>query len=567
MSSTRRHAPPHPGMGAAARFAGSRDATDRWPALAAIHAYFASDARRIAQTVLGLIWLLDGALQFQGFMYSSGFPHMLLGMTAGQPSWIASSVAWGAHTASHQLGIYNTLFALVQVAVGLGLLYRPTVRPALVLSFVWVPIVWWFGEAFGMLFMTMASPLTGAPGAVLLYGLVGLAVWPSAKPGGLLGVRGASVMWCALWLVMAYLWLQAPSANPDAISAALRAAPSGMVWLSSLQIDVANALSGGGVAIALVLSAVSAVIGIGVAANRRRESVALGVRRAEPRLLGAWSGVRWDVPRWRDRSECGTAVHPACVRYVGLIRFRSRNVSPSRSRAAPATSGSRLVLERLRSRDAGWIAPRMPFAKWIGAPLIVATLVLGGCASADKTAATTSSQSGASAMAGMNMSIPNKNVGDGSVTSTRVAGLSVVPTTVLASTTWQGMRITAQARTALPFVVYNGTSEQEIKPGRHSSFHLMVMLSDAQTGVAIPYASVWATISRAGKVVYDERQWAMISRYMGPHYGNDVTLPGNGSYQLSLLVSPPVAARHMEYANVWTSTASHQLHVPLAATS
>ena len=43
----------------------------------------------------------------------------------------------------------------------------------------------------------------------------------------------------------------------------------------------------------------------------------------------------------------------------------------------------------------------------------------------------------------------------------------------------------------------------------------------------------------------------MISRYMGPHYGNDVTLPDNGTYRLSLLVSPPVAARHMEYANVW----------------
>jgi len=77
------------------------------------------------------------------------------------------------------------------------------------------------------------------------------------------------------------------------------------------------------------------------------------------------------------------------------------------------------------------------------------------------------------------------------------------------------------------------------------------MLSDAQTGVAIPYASVWATIRRAGKIVYDERQWPMISRYMGPHYGNNVTLPGTGTYQLSLLVSPPVSARHMEYQKVW----------------
>ena len=38
--------------------------------------------------------------------------------------------------------------------------------------------------------------------------------------------------------------------------------------------------------------------------------------------------------------------------------------------------------------------------------------------------------------------------------------------------------------------------------------------------------SVWATITKAGKIVYDERQWPMISRYMGPHYGNDVVAPG-----------------------------------------
>jgi uncharacterized protein involved in high-affinity Fe2+ transport len=103
----------------------------------------------------------------------------------------------------------------------------------------------------------------------------------------------------------------------------------------------------------------------------------------------------------------------------------------------------------------------------------------------------------------------------------------------------------------VPFVIYNGTSEQMIKPGAKTSFHLMVMLSDAQTGVAIPYASVWATIKQKGKIYYDARQWPMISRYMGPHYGNDVSVPGGGTYQLSLLVSPPVSARHVEYQNVW----------------
>jgi uncharacterized protein involved in high-affinity Fe2+ transport len=115
------------------------------------------------------------------------------------------------------------------------------------------------------------------------------------------------------------------------------------------------------------------------------------------------------------------------------------------------------------------------------------------------------------------------------------------------------MKIVARATTAVPFVIFNGTSERMIKPGPKSSFHLMVMLNDAHTGVPLPYASVWATISEAGRVVYDERQWPMISEYMGPHYGNDVSLPGAGNYQLKLLVSPPVSARHVEYQHVWLS--------------
>lgn len=132
-----------------------------------------------------------------------------------------------------------------------------------------------------------------------------------------------------------------------------------------------------------------------------------------------------------------------------------------------------------------------------------------------------------------------------------VNGIKPIPMRQLASTTWQGMKITAQEATAVPFVIFDGTRERMVRPGRKTSFHLMVTLNDAHTGVAIPYATVWATIRKRDRIVYDERQWPMISAFMGPHYGNDVSLPGAGSYQLSLLISPPVSARHLEYQHVW----------------
>jgi hypothetical protein len=238
--------------------------------------YFASDGRRAIESVLGLIWLLDGGLQFQSFMYSKGFIEMLTGEAAGQPAWLASSIDWGAHLAQHNQVIWNTLFALTQVLIGLGLLYRPTAREALAGSFAWALVVWWFGEAFGMLFMNMANPLTGAPGAAVLYLLVGLLVWPSGRPGGLLGVRGARTAWAALWLVMAWLWLLGANSSANATHDAINAAPSGMSWLSTVQDWVADAAKGNGLAIALVLAAVSAAIGVAVAVDWRPRQFLIG---------------------------------------------------------------------------------------------------------------------------------------------------------------------------------------------------------------------------------------------------------------------------------------------------
>jgi uncharacterized protein involved in high-affinity Fe2+ transport len=180
-----------------------------------------------------------------------------------------------------------------------------------------------------------------------------------------------------------------------------------------------------------------------------------------------------------------------------------------------------------------------------GATICGAVALIAGCASANKTSTTSSANASRSgSMVGMNM-------GSGSSTGTSVDGIKPVPTQTLATAEWQGMRVQARAMTAVPFVVFDGSSERMIKPPKNTSFHLMVMLNDAHTGVAIPYAGVWATIHKSGQLVYDERQWPMISEYMGPHYGNNVSLPGGGTYQLSLLISPPVSARHVEYQNVW----------------
>jgi uncharacterized protein involved in high-affinity Fe2+ transport len=184
-----------------------------------------------------------------------------------------------------------------------------------------------------------------------------------------------------------------------------------------------------------------------------------------------------------------------------------------------------------------------------------ACLVLAGCGSSAGLTGTTSksaytSSSGSSSSTGKDTSGMQMGTSTGMEMPGEVG--TPVPIQTLAGVTWQGMKITAQAMTPVRFYipVANG-KYQEVNPPKDASFHLMVMLTDAHTGYQIPYSTVWATIRKNGKIVYDKRQWPMISEYMGTHYGNNVALPGAGRYDLTLTISPPAVARHVEYAHKW----------------
>ena len=213
---------------------------------------------------------------------------------------------------SHQV-LYNTLAALIQIAIGLGILYRPTVKQALLVSFVWAFAVWWFGEAFGMLFMNMANPLTGAPGAVLLYAFIGAIVWPNERPGGLLGVTGARIIWANLWILMGVLWLLAVNSSANATTTLLKAAPAGPAWLATLQNDSRNAAEGDGLTVALLLAALSIVIGLAVALNWQPKTF-LGSLSPLTSSTGSSAKASAAFSPAARPTQCRTAVHPALGR-------------------------------------------------------------------------------------------------------------------------------------------------------------------------------------------------------------------------------------------------------------
>ena len=190
---------------------------------------------------------------------------VILPAAQGQPGPVSSAITHVAHLIAVQPAPANAVFAAVQILIGIGLLLRQTVRPALALSFAWALGVWALGEGFGMLFTGMASPLTGAPGGALLYAAIGLLVWPrAARPGadpvvsgpaaaeGPLGASGGKAMWATVWSGMGILWLlpanRAGGASAGAISAAATVSPGG--WPTS-QLSVAHAFGNGGGSVAV----------------------------------------------------------------------------------------------------------------------------------------------------------------------------------------------------------------------------------------------------------------------------------------------------------------------------
>jgi hypothetical protein len=232
-----------------------------------------ADARRVLQLILAATWLLDGLLQYQSFMYTSAFGQMLADSAAGNPGPVARPIGWNAALVEHHLVLLNTVFATIQLLLGLGIAYRPTVRVALAASIAWSLGVWWFGEGLGGVLSGDTSPVTGAPGAVILYALLAVLLWPADRPGGpatftaarAVGAPAARLLWLVLWGSLAYFALTPANRAPLALADAMESMASGEPgWVTGLEAHAAAALAGQGLTASIVLAAALVVIAAGV---------------------------------------------------------------------------------------------------------------------------------------------------------------------------------------------------------------------------------------------------------------------------------------------------------------
>jgi hypothetical protein len=246
--------------------------------------------QRTLQIILGLFWLLDAGLQFQPYMFGHQFVNtFILANATGQPPGAGWLITHVGHFLAPDSAVWNFFFALVQVLIGGGLLFKRTVRPALAVSFAWALGVWFFGEGMGMVFTGTATALTGAPGSVLMYALIGLMAWPRASqrtdfsevdaPTGVAssaagrGIGGAVTplaVWTGFWILAAVLFVLPENRTQSSVSSAIIGmAPGNPSWFSHFLTSLGHQFTSDGTETAWILAVLSLIIAFGPLIVRR----------------------------------------------------------------------------------------------------------------------------------------------------------------------------------------------------------------------------------------------------------------------------------------------------------
>ncbi len=245
-------------------------------------------SRKALQRVLGVLWLIDGLLQLQPQMFTMNMVNgVMKPMLQGQPGLIEPSLQFIVNQTTLHLIEVNLLIAIVQILLGLGflLLSDRWVKELVFASIVWALIVWYGGEGMSMLLTGQASILSGAPGAVLLYPLLGLAVYPrkrsdassegatrKAGDDGLLSRGLLRWVLAGFWCFAALLQLQSYWWQPGQISQAI-GAMVGQGGLNTVLVDpvltqLAKATANIEVPLNIVLIGVFLALSIGLAVVR-----------------------------------------------------------------------------------------------------------------------------------------------------------------------------------------------------------------------------------------------------------------------------------------------------------
>ena len=290
-------------------------------------------AGRALQLALSCLWLLDALLQMQAFMFGRGFAAMLRQAAPGNPGVIAAPMTWSARLIEQHAVSANAAFAAIQLVIALGIAWRPTLRIALAVSVAWSLAIWWLGEGFGGLLTGAASPVSGAPGGVVLYAVLAILLWPPRqdRPAPFAaarfpGARAARLAWLVVWASMAALaLLPATTATPAAAAMIGKAAVGQPAWLAGVDDHLAAFVRHGGPTAAIMLAVLLAAVAAGIYLPRSASRAALV-------LAIATAGLLW-LAQGLGRLLTGSGTDPGTAPLLALLALA---YWPTRLADAPA---------------------------------------------------------------------------------------------------------------------------------------------------------------------------------------------------------------------------------------
>lgn len=221
---------------------------------------------------------------------SDGFLGPIAQNTMGPPNPLTDFISFVITILVQHQALATISIAVMQIGIGLLLIWPKYIKTGLVISSVWAIGVWLIGEGVGQLIFPQASMLTGAPGAALIYSLLGIVLWPKPVSASNLSNHNkfskwinsgnwAFHLWAVTWCGTALLELESANWSPNAISTQLQSAASNQPgWFASILTGISRIATAHGTEIAFSLLLIEFIVGWGVLRPLTRQfSLTLGI--------------------------------------------------------------------------------------------------------------------------------------------------------------------------------------------------------------------------------------------------------------------------------------------------
>jgi hypothetical protein len=193
-------------------------------------------------------------------------------------------VHWAAQLVLSHPAVFDSLFAAVQLGLGIGLLWKRSVRWTLVASIGWGLSVWYLGEGLGGL-TAGTTLLKGAPGAALLYSVIACFAFPREGDSSIAPSAFALPVWAATWIGAAGLQLAAGNNTGASFTGMFMDAKSDNGgWIGRIDGHLANVHFGNQIVAALIATEVLVALWAFVPGRTQQLSFVVG----SAIVLGSW---------------------------------------------------------------------------------------------------------------------------------------------------------------------------------------------------------------------------------------------------------------------------------------